>query len=283
MKKVLIVCGHGYSDPGAVGNGTNERDFTRYVLKPEIEKWARQLKNTQISFYDINKDLFQDTANGWGLHNISANQYDEVVEIHLDAASPSATGGHVIIHSELNPDSVDLALAQAIKEVVGWWGGVANTQGVNGRNNLLNCTVSKKRGISYRLIEIGFITNPNDMNKIRSNLSYYAKLITEAVSGEKIGGSVPNAPKPTPTETKKKKGVITMVCTYQFEGSNAIYYFDGKNITILAHPDEWEVLKKIYRANNDADLPHFKWSKKAPYNVRLEAMAQRAVLPNKKA
>ena len=283
MRKVLVICGHGYGDPGAVGNGTNERDFTRYVLKPEIEKWARQLKNTQLTFYDINKDLFQDTSNGWGLFNISANQYDELVEIHLDAASSSATGGHVIVNAGLNPDIVDLNLGQAIKNVVGWWGGVTNTRGVKGRDNLLNCNISAKRGISYRLIEIGFITNTNDMNKIRSNLSYYAKLITEAVAGEKIGGAVPNTPQPTPTETKKKKGVITMVCTYQYEGSNAIYYFDGKNVTILAHPDEWEVLKKIYKANNDADLPHFKWSKKAPYNVRLEALAQRAVLPNKKA
>ena len=28
-KKIMIVAGHGYSDPGAVGNGTNERDFIR--------------------------------------------------------------------------------------------------------------------------------------------------------------------------------------------------------------------------------------------------------------
>lgn len=282
MRKVLIVCGHGYNDPGAVGNGTNERDFTRYSLKPEIEKWAKQLKNTQISFYDISKDLYQDTAGGWGLYNISSSQYDEVVEIHLDAASSTATGGHVIINSGLNPDSVDLNLGKAIKEVVGWWGGVANTQGVKGRDNLLNCNVAAQRGINYRLIEIGFITNTNDMSKIRSNLSYYAKLIVEAVTGEKIGKLEQVSPQ-TPQETKKKKGVVTMVCTYQFEGSNAIYYFDGKNVTVLAHPDEWEVLKKIYKANNDANLPHFKWTKKAPYNARLEALAQRAVLPNRKA
>ena len=25
----MIVAGHGYNDPGAVGNGTNERDFIR--------------------------------------------------------------------------------------------------------------------------------------------------------------------------------------------------------------------------------------------------------------
>lgn len=28
----MIVAGHGYNDPGAVGNDTNERDFIRKIL-----------------------------------------------------------------------------------------------------------------------------------------------------------------------------------------------------------------------------------------------------------
>lgn len=31
-KKIMIVAGHGYNDPGAVGNGTNERDFIRKYI-----------------------------------------------------------------------------------------------------------------------------------------------------------------------------------------------------------------------------------------------------------
>lgn len=83
-------------------------------------------------------------------------------------------------------------------------------------------------------------------------------------------------------ETKKeeRKKESTMVCTYQYEGNGAIWYFDGKNVTVLAHPDEWEVLKMIYKANNGKEMPHFVWKKNAPFNARLENIAKRAVLPN---
>ncbi|MCC9272938.1 MAG: N-acetylmuramoyl-L-alanine amidase, partial [Enterococcus aquimarinus] len=44
----LFVMGHGDTDPGAVGNGTNERDFTRRELLPYLQKYANQLKNNRI-------------------------------------------------------------------------------------------------------------------------------------------------------------------------------------------------------------------------------------------
>ncbi|MDH6364636.1 GH25 family lysozyme M1 (1,4-beta-N-acetylmuramidase) [Enterococcus sp. PF1-24] len=82
---------------------------------------------------------------------------------------------------------------------------------------------------------------------------------------------------------EKIKEVATMFCTYQEEGGNAIFYFDGKNVTVLAHEDEWQVLKMIYKANNDRDLPHFVFKEKAPFNKRLEHLVKRAVYPSLKA
>ncbi|HDL9019154.1 TPA: N-acetylmuramoyl-L-alanine amidase, partial [Staphylococcus aureus] len=40
-KKIMLVAGHGYNDPGAVGNGTNERDFIRKYITPNIAKYLR--------------------------------------------------------------------------------------------------------------------------------------------------------------------------------------------------------------------------------------------------
>lgn len=185
MAKHLIVCGHGQNDPGAVGNGTNERDFTRNVLKPLMEKWGSKLKNNSITFYNAGLNMFAETNAGGGAYGI--NGFDSVTEIHLDAASALATGGHVIISSGFNPDSADLGLANVIRKYVGWWGGVANTQGVNKRNNLLNLNVFAQRGISYRLIEIGFITNGTDMTRIKNNVDNIAKEFVEAITGESLG------------------------------------------------------------------------------------------------
>ena len=33
----MLVAGHGYNDPGAVGNGTNERDFIRNNITKKLK------------------------------------------------------------------------------------------------------------------------------------------------------------------------------------------------------------------------------------------------------
>ena len=57
MATHLIVHGHGAGDPGAVGNGTNERHFTRKTLQPYIKKWADKSKHTFV-FYDTTGNFF---------------------------------------------------------------------------------------------------------------------------------------------------------------------------------------------------------------------------------
>lgn len=201
MAKHLIVCGHGAGDPGAGGNGINERDWTRNSLKPLMEKWARLLKSNTIEFYPVAQNMFMDTQKGWGAYAVKA---DSVTEIHLDSASSTATGGHAIIHTSLSPDQYDLAIAQVINKYVGWWGSVRGTQGINKRNNLLNCNVFVTRsGISYRLIELGFISNPTDVAKLQNNIDAVAKELVEAITGEKLAGS-PAEPAPTPTPQPPK-------------------------------------------------------------------------------
>lgn len=208
MATHLIAYGHGAGDPGAVGNGTNERDFNRKVLHPHIKKWADKSKHT-FAFYDItgNKDLYKDTANGWGIYGMTAKRYASITEIHEDAASSSATGGHVIINKAFKPDSNDLGLAGIINRIVGWWGSVKNTKGISYRNNLLNCNVAANRGINYRLMELGFITNSSDMSKIRNNLDTYAKGIVEGITGETLSDTVTNTPStPSTPKTALKVG-----------------------------------------------------------------------------
>lgn len=186
MAKHLVVCGHGVNDPGGVGNGINERDWTRNPLVLAIQKYAKQLKKNTIEIYDTKKDMFQETQKGWGAYSVSSS-FASVTEIHLDASTnTSATGGHVIIHSDFSADKFDLAIAEVDKKYVGWWGSVKNSKGINKRNNLLNLNVFANRGISYRLIELGFITNKSDTDKLKKNYDALAKELVEAITGEKI-------------------------------------------------------------------------------------------------
>lgn len=207
-RKIMLVPGHGQGDPGAVANGYNERDFMRDKVVPRVKAYLEK-QGHEVAIYgnnSKNRDMYQDTALGinvgnkkdYGLYWVKNQGYEIVVEFHLDAASPSASGGHTIIASGVKADSMDIALQNAIQKNVGI------IRGITGRDNLLNCNVSKEININYRLLELGFITNNKDMNKIVKNLDRYCKDIAEAIHGGAIQGGVSVA-KSTATNAKPKQ------------------------------------------------------------------------------
>ena len=72
-KKIMIVAGHGYSDPGAVGNGTNERDFIRKTSHTSCCELFTTIR-PRSSLYGGTKqsqDMYQDTAYGQNVGNRS--------------------------------------------------------------------------------------------------------------------------------------------------------------------------------------------------------------------
>lgn len=187
MSKHLVVFGHGQGDPGAMGNGYQEATFTRNILGQKLKAWASKLKRNQIDFYNESLDMFKQTKAGGGAYDV--NGYDSVTEFHLDGSeNPNAENGHVIINARFKADSNDLAIAKVIEKYVGLWGSSKPT-GVVGRSNLLNCNVFANRGISYRLVELGFITNKRDIDELTKNLDAIAKGIVEAITSESLSGA----------------------------------------------------------------------------------------------
>ncbi|GAB1611769.1 hypothetical protein HB162lentus_04130 [Mammaliicoccus lentus] len=189
-KKFVLVAGHGYNDPGAVGNGTNERDFIRKNIIDNVAKYLRQAGHT-VTLYDKKQDMYQDTAYGYnrgdkkkyGLYWVKNKlKPDGVIEFHLDSATPSASGGHVIKNAYA-ADSIDKGLQKALEETVG------TIRGITTRNDLLNANVAYSENINYRLIEMGFITSKKDMNYIKNNLQHFTKKLAEGIHGKPIGGS----------------------------------------------------------------------------------------------
>lgn len=70
-RKIVLVAGHGYNDPGAVGNGTNERDFIRKYIVPNVAKYLRTAGH-DVYLYGgstMKQDLYQDTAYGQRVGN----------------------------------------------------------------------------------------------------------------------------------------------------------------------------------------------------------------------
>lgn len=195
MATHLFVCGHGEIDPGAGGNGITERDWTRNPLIVSVKKWAEKLKKNKIEIFSTAQNMYYQTQKGWGAYSVSAS-YASVTELHLDASSNGNTsGGHVIISSKFSPDTYDKALAKVVKSFCGWHPAFTS-DGISRRSDLLNLNVFAKRGISYRLIELGFITSKKDTDELKKNYDALGKALVEAVTGETISGTAP-APAPS--------------------------------------------------------------------------------------
>lgn len=84
------------------------------------------------------------------------------------------------------------------------------------------------------------------------------------------------ASKPSATKTTTNQGgETTMQCIYwkpnaKGTGKDA-YYFNGVSSHYLGHPDQLNILKKIYQDNNGKAMPEYQWDSKAPWYARLEA------------
>ncbi|QRO84958.1 N-acetylmuramoyl-L-alanine amidase [Mammaliicoccus vitulinus] len=126
----------------------------------------------------------------------------------LDAAESTSSDGHTIIWHTFNPDSIDKGIQNALANTVGV------IRGIIGRDNLGNPRVASQLGLSYRLVELGFITSKKDMDYIKNNLQSFTKAIAEDINGGEIGNDKlrPQAkpkpmPKPKPVSKPKLKPV----------------------------------------------------------------------------
>lgn len=175
----LIVMGHGAGDPGARGNGTNEAKFLRKYYLPQLKKYAKQIKNSKVVFYNSKHDIVRDTlVHHKGSYKI--NKKTTVIMFHLDA--PYGRGGHVIIHKK-HPTARDKRMAKVIKKYVGL------NRAYNGysyRTDLKNCNVLRHRHIDYSLVEMGFITNKSNFKHLKKNRAKIAKAYIEAITNENI-------------------------------------------------------------------------------------------------
>ena len=157
MRKIFVTAGHNRNDAGAVHNGVKEADLTM------------ELRDLICEGTDFFKD--QDSWNnartiGWLQNNKS--QRDVNADIHFNAAvNNQATGVEVIVAN--NASATSRSLAKAICDELSQVLGIRNrgvkteSQSARGRLAIVNVT-----GVSV-LIEVCFISNPNDLNAYLKN------------------------------------------------------------------------------------------------------------------
>lgn len=174
MKKYLIIAGHGAGDSGAVGNGYKEADLTREFGKL-LNKY---LKNSTL--YNTSRNVYEDR----NIASLSKN-YDEVIELHFNAASASAHGTEVLING--TPDNVDY-------KIIGTLNDYFTDRGFKSASQLYNANNCTK---PYRLVEIGFITNKKDMDIYQKQKDNIARKMAQSLGQYKGGTTTPSKSKIT--------------------------------------------------------------------------------------
>ena len=190
MTKLFVICGHGAGDPGACANGYQEAERVR-----ALGKRIKELGGNNVMLGDVNRNYYADN----GISSLTISKDYQIVELHMDSASVTARGAHVIIKGGLNPDKYDTALA---KLVSGMFPGRSIT--ISKRNDLANPARAYAKGYGYRLIECGFISNVEDVKAFNSGIDKLAKGILECFGIGVQSTSKPTTSKPVTKPTAKK-------------------------------------------------------------------------------
>lgn len=165
MAHLFVIAGHGAGDPGACANGFSEAERVR-ALATRI----KALGGDRVTLGDFNRDYYADN----GISSLDIPDDWQITELHMDSAAEGAKGGHVIIKAGFTPDQYDNALASFIGGILP---GRSNL--IVGRDDHANPNRAAARGYSYRLVEVGFITNIGDLTIFNDQMDDIARGILE--------------------------------------------------------------------------------------------------------
>ena len=211
MTKLFVICGHGAGDPGACGNGYQEAERVR-----ALGKRIKELGGNNVMLGDVNRNYYADN----GISSLTISKDYQIVELHMDSASATARGAHVIIKGGLNPDKYDIALA---KFVSGMFPGRSIT--ISKRGDLANPARAYAKGYAYRLIECGFISNAEDVKVFNSGIDKLAKGILKCfgigVQTTTTSTGVKPVAKPSPTVKKTVEQIAQEVLAGKWGNGDA--------------------------------------------------------------
>lgn len=166
MTNIFVIAGHGAGDPGACANGYSEAECVRR-LASEIKR----VGGDAVTLGDFSRNYYADN----GISYLNIPMSTQIIELHMNSFSnENAKGGHVIINPNFEPDDYDLALADFISSF--FPGRSASIT----KQQLGNADRAAAKGYGYRLLECGFITNPDDVHKFNDQLYAIAVGILDA-------------------------------------------------------------------------------------------------------
>jgi len=164
VAKIAMYAGHGGSDPGAVGNGLMEKNFTLGVSNQAsniLRSWGYTVLNNRTTDTDRNITRDANLAN--------ENNVDAVIELHLNSnAGTPATGTEAFI--SIHDKGQARAIANAILSRIATLG--YRNRGVKTQANAAGQDafgIIRQTRMPAVLVELAFINNPQDMARFNVN------------------------------------------------------------------------------------------------------------------
>ena len=175
MGKHLVIAGHGKQpsgriDYGAEGNGYKENNLTK-ELCTLMDAYAGE-EMSFITDHDVYAYRTMGIHTGW----------DSITEIHFNAFNTAAYGCEVLIHADFEPDALDKKLLAVLDTYFVSRGFKKRSTALG--NRIENMEVCKTKGFNYRLVEVCFIDNANDMKVYQANKKAIAMGLVEAITGK---------------------------------------------------------------------------------------------------
>lgn len=171
--RIFIDQGHNPQNPnaGAEGNGLREQDVT-YAVGQELARLLRQNGNYEVLLSRNSPTEILGNSNGESLRQRveAANAFgaDYFISIHTNASEIStAQGSEAIVY---NQNSAAIPLAKSILQGLEYATGFPE-RGVYSRPTLY---VLRRTKMPAVLVEIGFITNPEEAYLMRTNPGLFA-------------------------------------------------------------------------------------------------------------
>ena len=189
----LVICGHGQGktayDVGAIN------PYSSITESEKVRELASLMKQHATKTHFITDKNVYDFGN---IASVSKG-YESVTELHFNSFNTQAYGTEVLIKDGFTPDKTDTTLKNVLEKYF-------KARGFKFVDWLYNANVMAQTGVSYRLIEICFIDNNNDMAIFEKNKQAIARELMEAIEMRKIAEKPKPTPKPNSTVKTETAG-----------------------------------------------------------------------------
>ena len=167
-KVIYLDPGHGGPDPGTIYKNIYEKDINLEIclkLEQVLEEDGAIVYLTRYGDYDLSNNNVRERKRS-DLNNrakiINQSNADLYISIHLNSLSSSTWSGAQVFYDDVNEKNLDLAnlFQEQLKS------DLKTSREVKEIKNIL---MNRKISIPGVLIEVGFLSNPNDRYKLRQS------------------------------------------------------------------------------------------------------------------